>query len=155
MFLSQVISVLRRPLRPNSHARPDVITVKSLAANIVTRELFKESNLCLRDFAGSKYDCSMTRELWQRIAFEVNERLALLGEILAKQCNFYVAHRMRRANQVWNLYSRLYTEKTLRSLVSRLLDRLKNRPQKPLAFLLSATLFKWEQERITDNDMKR
>ncbi|KAM7284480.1 stAR-related lipid transfer protein 7, mitochondrial [Ixodes scapularis] len=155
MFLGQVISVLRRPLRPNTHTRSDAITARSVAANIVTRELFKHSNLCARDFAASRFECRLSKELWQRITAEVNERLVILGEILAKQCNFYLAHRMRRANQIWNLYSRLYTEKTLKTLAFRFLDRLRNRPQKPLAFLLGAALFKWEQERITDSEMKR
>ncbi|CAN7999525.1 unnamed protein product, partial [Ixodes pacificus] len=155
MFLGQVISVLRRPLRPNTHTRSDAITARSVAANIVTRELFKHSNLCARDFAASRLECRLSKELWQRLTAEVNERLVILGEILAKQCNFYLAHRMRRANQIWNLYSRLYTEKTLKTLAFRFLDRLRNRPQKPLAFLLGAALFKWEQERITDGEMKR
>lgn len=154
MILNQLVSALRRPLRPSNHPRSDLVTIKSFAANVATRELFKESSLCVRDFAGEKFECKLASELWKRVAAEANERLVLLGEILAKQCNFYVAHRMRRANQIWNLYSRLYTEKTLKTLVSRFLDRLRSRSQKPMAFLLSAALFKWEHERITDTEVK-
>lgn len=154
MILSQLVSVLRRPLRPNHHPRSDLVTMKSFAASVATRELFKESSLCVRDFAGEKFEYKLVSKLWKRVATEANERLVLLGEILAKQCNFYVAHRMRRANQIWNLYSRLYTEKTIKTLVSRFLDRLRSRSQKPMAFLLSAALFKWEHERITDTEVK-
>lgn len=140
---------------PCNQARTDLITAKSLAANIVTRELFKGHRFCVDDFARSALRYSVPRQLWQNLVVELNERLALLGEILAKQCNFYVAHRMRRANQIWNLYSRLYAEKTLIRLVSKFVERLRNKPQRTLSLLLSAAAFKWEQERITDREMKR
>ncbi|XP_035218309.1 stAR-related lipid transfer protein 7, mitochondrial-like isoform X2 [Stegodyphus dumicola] len=93
------------------------------------------------------------KKLFEYFKTEVNEKLAVLGEILTRQCNFIVSQRVRRTSQVWNLYARLYTENTIKQIISQFAKnfRLKKRP---FAVLFGAALFNWDKEKITDDEIQ-
>lgn len=97
----------------------------------------------------SFFDYSNRRKIWENC----NEKLAVLGEILTKQCNFVASHRLRRMNQIWNLYTHLYSENTIKHIVSQFVQKLRSQ-KRPFSMLFGAALFSWEREKITDEEIE-
>lgn len=93
--------------------------------------------------------------LWKTVAEKCNNKMVIFGEIITQQFNFYTAQRIRRLSQIASLYQRIYTEKSIERMVSRLATRWQNCRPKSLGFLLGASLFNWQQEKITENEMNR
>lgn len=93
------------------------------------------------------------RRLWENFKSELNDRLAVLGEILTTQCNFVASQKARRMTQIWNLYRNLYTEKSIRKIISRFVRNLGSK-KRPLSFLLGSVFFSWDKEKITDEEVE-
>lgn len=94
------------------------------------------------------------RNLWINLKSQCNEKLAILGEILTRQCNFIASQRLRRMTQIWNLYAYLYTESTIKQIVSQLARNLRSQ-KRPFTVLLGAALFSWDREKITDEEIQK
>ncbi|KAF5899963.1 stAR-related lipid transfer protein 7, mitochondrial, partial [Clarias magur] len=79
-----------------------------------------------------------------------------LLSILADHCSFVTGQRLRRALQIAELYSNLYSERSRWTLVGSIWRRLQNK-QAPTGKLLAALagVFMWEDETIRDDEMKR
>lgn len=76
--------------------------------------------------------------------------------LLANQCSFVTGQRFRRAWQIGELYSNLYSERSRMSLVSTLWRRFQSkhaRTSKLVAAL--AGVFMWEEEKIRDEELNR
>lgn len=101
----------------------------------------------LKDFTSKK-------KIWENLKFQCNEKLAVLGEILTKQCNFVASQRLRRMSQIWNLYTHLYSESTIRFMVSQFVRKLRAQ-KRPFSVLFGAALFSWERDKITDDEIER
>ncbi|XP_064602401.1 stAR-related lipid transfer protein 7, mitochondrial-like isoform X2 [Liolophura sinensis] len=85
----------------------------------------------------------------------LNERLVILSELFARQCNAIAAQRARRTAQVMNLYSRIYSEHSLRFVLERLLrsNFFKRAKGRPIYLLFGSTVFNWEKEKINDEEL--
>lgn len=85
----------------------------------------------------------------------VLKRKGLLS-IFADHCSFVTGQRLRRACQIGELYSNLYSERTRRTLVSSIWRRFqsKHAPSGKL-FAAMAGIFIWDKERIQDEEMHR
>lgn len=83
------------------------------------------------------------------------KRKGLLS-IFADHCSFLTGQRLRRACQIGELYSNLYSERTRRTLVSSIWRRFqsKHAPSGKL-FAAMAAVFIWDKERIQDEEMHR
>uniref|UniRef100_A0A1A8K7R3 StAR-related lipid transfer protein 7, mitochondrial n=1 Tax=Nothobranchius kuhntae TaxID=321403 RepID=A0A1A8K7R3_NOTKU len=83
------------------------------------------------------------------------KRKGLLS-IFADHCSFVTGQRLRRACQVGELYSNLYSERTKWTLVGNLWRRFqsKHAPAGKLAAVL-AGVFMWENEKIQDEEIRR
>ncbi|KAH9491763.1 StAR- lipid transfer protein 7, mitochondrial [Bulinus truncatus] len=81
----------------------------------------------------------------------IGVRLQLLSVLLTQQCNRVAALRLRRAFQIVVLYQRLYGEKVLIQKIKKNVSF----KSKPLLALLSATVFQWENERVTDEELNK
>lgn len=92
--------------------------------------------------------------LWEDFKLKCNEKLVILGEILTNQCNFIASQRVRRMSQMWNLYNQLYSEKTIKTIVSQWSKNLRSR-KRPLSLMLGTALFSWESEKITDEEIQK
>lgn len=79
-----------------------------------------------------------------------------LLSILADHCSFVTGQRLRRALQIAELYSNLYSERSRWTLVGSIWRRLQNK-QASTGKLLAALagVFMWEDEKIRDDEMKR
>lgn len=84
-----------------------------------------------------------------------SERKGLLS-IFADHCGFVTGQRLRRAWQIGELYSNLYSERTRRALVSSIWRRFqsKHAPTGKL-FAAMAGIFIWDKERVQDEEIHR
>ncbi|XP_029941082.1 stAR-related lipid transfer protein 7, mitochondrial [Salarias fasciatus] len=83
------------------------------------------------------------------------KRKGLLS-IFADHCGFVTGQRLRRACQVGELYSNLYSERTRRTLVGNIWRRFQSKHSsngKLIAAL--AGVFMWENEKIQDEEISR
>ncbi|KAI7793059.1 stAR-related lipid transfer protein 7, mitochondrial [Triplophysa rosa] len=79
-----------------------------------------------------------------------------LLSIFANHCSFVTGQRLRRAFQIGELYSNLYSERTRWTLVGSIWRRLQSkhtRAGKLIAAL--AGVFMWEDEKIRDEELRR
>lgn len=94
------------------------------------------------------------KKLWDDLKSQCNEKLIILGEILTNQCNLIASQRVRRMSQMWYLYNQLYSEKTVSRIVSQWAKSLRSK-RRPFSILLGASLFSWESEKITDEEIQK
>lgn len=86
---------------------------------------------------------------------DINKKLQTISDLFLRQCNVVAAQRLRRSFLIMAVYRRLYGVNTLKSFCSELgSSLLKHCKSKSLVLLCSVPLFKWEQERISDNELK-
>lgn len=80
-----------------------------------------------------------------------------LLSILADHCGFVTGQRLRRAGQVGELYSGLYSDRTRRALVGNIWRRFQNKQGCPGGKLIAALagVFMWDSEKIQDEEMHR
>ncbi|MEQ2268771.1 StAR- lipid transfer protein 7, mitochondrial [Xenotaenia resolanae] len=79
-----------------------------------------------------------------------------LLSIFADHCGFVTGQRLRRAFQVGELYSNLYSERTRWTLVGNIWRRFQNK-HAPTGKLVAALagVFMWENEKIQDEEIRR
>ncbi len=79
-----------------------------------------------------------------------------LLSIFANHCSFVTGQRLRRALQIGELYSNLYSERTRWTLVGNIWRRLQSK-HAPTGKLIAALagVFMWEDEKIGDDELRR
>lgn len=89
------------------------------------------------------------------VAGSGQKRKGLLS-IFADHCGFVTGQRLRRACQIGELYSNLYSERTRWNLVGNIWRRFqsKHAPTGKL-FAALAGVFMWENEKIQDEEIRR
>ncbi|NP_001279406.1 stAR-related lipid transfer protein 7, mitochondrial [Callorhinchus milii] len=76
--------------------------------------------------------------------------------ILASQCSYVTGLRLRRAQQIAQLYSNIYSEKSRRSLLSSLWRRFHSRHSGSCKLVAAfAAVFMWDEERIRDEELNK
>ncbi|XP_038641497.1 stAR-related lipid transfer protein 7, mitochondrial [Scyliorhinus canicula] len=76
--------------------------------------------------------------------------------ILASQCSYVTGQRLRRAQQIGQLYSNLYSEHSRRSLFTNLWRRFQSRHSGSGKLVAAfAAVFMWDSERIRDEELQR
>ncbi|XP_072122803.1 stAR-related lipid transfer protein 7, mitochondrial [Mobula birostris] len=76
--------------------------------------------------------------------------------ILASQCSYVTGQRLRRAQQIGQLYGNLYSERSRRSLFTNLWRKFQSRHSDSGKLLVAfAAVFMWDDERIRDEEMQR
>ncbi|XP_077161867.1 stAR-related lipid transfer protein 7, mitochondrial [Paroedura picta] len=79
-----------------------------------------------------------------------------LLSLLANQCSYVTSQRVRRAQQIGQLYSNIYSERTRRSLFSSLWRRFQGHYGSAGKLMAALTgVFLWEEERIKEEELKR
>ncbi|KAM8828692.1 stAR-related lipid transfer protein 7, mitochondrial [Spinachia spinachia] len=88
-------------------------------------------------------------------AGSVPKKKGLLS-IFADHCGFVTGQRLRRASQVGELYSNLYSERTRSALVGNIWRRFQSK-HPPAGKLVAALagIFLWENEKIQDEEIQR
>ncbi|XP_041066185.1 stAR-related lipid transfer protein 7, mitochondrial [Carcharodon carcharias] len=76
--------------------------------------------------------------------------------ILASQCSYVTGQRLRRAQQIWQLYNNLYSEHSRRSLFTNLWRKFQSRHSGSGKLVAAfAAVFMWDNERIQDEELQR
>ena len=92
---------------------------------------------------------------FKRLCEDLSEKLNVLSVLFVKQCNAIAAQRMRRAMQILNHYRKLgYDQDTLKNAMERMRQKVLLKKNRPLYALFGASVFQWEQEKITKNEMQ-
>lgn len=129
--------------------------------SLITRNLFPNFVSSLRNFQTSSY----VKQNWS-VYFTLKKNFRKIPTILkansvnivrncTEQCEFVIAHRIRRSQQIFSLYTKLWDEVALKQFIRKLRGQLARRGKE---FLLGAgvvSAFNWETERIKDDDMLR
>lgn len=89
------------------------------------------------------------------LASEKKKKEKLLS-IFANHCSFVTGQRLRRAFQIGELYSNLYSERSRWTLVGSIWRRLQSK-HAPAGKLIAALagVFMWEDEKIRDDELRR
>lgn len=75
---------------------------------------------------------------------------------LANQCRFVTGLRVRRAQQIAQLYGRLYSESSRCALLGRFWRRLRGRPGHASVLMAALSgVFVWDEERIQEEELQR
>ncbi|CAN9504921.1 unnamed protein product [Ophioblennius macclurei] len=84
------------------------------------------------------------------------KRRGCLLSIFADHCGFVTGQRLRRACQVGELYSDLYSERTRRALVGNMWRRFQSKHASNGRLIAAlAGVFMWESEKIQDEEIRR
>lgn len=85
-----------------------------------------------------------------------NKKKERLLSLFASHCSFVTGQRLRRALQVGELYSNLYSERSRWTLVGSIWRRLQSK-HAPAGKLIAALagVFMWEEEKIRDDELRR
>ncbi|KAG7476655.1 hypothetical protein MATL_G00085140 [Megalops atlanticus] len=76
--------------------------------------------------------------------------------ILANQCSFVTGQRFRRACQIGELYSNIYSERSRLSLMSTLWRRFQSKHSRTGKLVAAlAGVFMWEDEKIKDEELQK
>lgn len=75
----------------------------------------------------------------------------IMHNIYPKNIYFFYLHRIRRGQQIFSLYSKIWEERALREIVRH----LSRRGREVLMASCVAAIFDWERERIADDVMNR
>ncbi|XP_044273361.1 stAR-related lipid transfer protein 7, mitochondrial [Varanus komodoensis] len=79
-----------------------------------------------------------------------------LLSLLANQCSYVTGQRVQRAQQIGQLYSSIYSEKTRKSLFSSLWRKFQGHHGNACKLMAALTgVFLWEEERIKEEELKR
>ncbi|XP_078285181.1 stAR-related lipid transfer protein 7, mitochondrial isoform X2 [Rhinoraja longicauda] len=76
--------------------------------------------------------------------------------ILASQCSYVTGQRLRRAQQIGQLYNNLYSERSRRSLFTNLWHKFQSRHSGSGKLVVAfAAVFMWDEEKIHDEELQR
>ncbi|CAL9683487.1 unnamed protein product [Knipowitschia caucasica] len=78
-----------------------------------------------------------------------------LLSILADHCGFVTGQRLRRAWQVGQLYSNIYSDRTKRNLVGTMWRTFQSRHSSGRLLAALAGVFMWDSEKIQDDEIQR
>ncbi|KAJ6653247.1 hypothetical protein lerEdw1_009411 [Lerista edwardsae] len=78
-----------------------------------------------------------------------------LLSVLANQCSYVTGQRVWRAQQIGQLYSNIYSERTRKSLFSSLWRKFQRRHANACKLMAALTgVFLWEEERIKEEELR-
>lgn len=83
----------------------------------------------------------------------VKENSSKIVQTCVENCEYVLAHRIRRSQQIWSLYTQLWGRESLEMLKQRLKSQLAKR--RTLMFTVFAASYDWDKERIPDQDILR
>lgn len=116
---------------------------------------FKSTSSDFRKYA----DFFFTSKFYPRlkdfnVSPNVREQSSKIFKICSKQCEYILAHRIRRSQQIFSLYRRWWGDLRLKLLFQRLNSTLWK--QKKFTYIAcAAPVFNWNEKRIPDDELAR
>lgn len=84
----------------------------------------------------------------------IKDQSASLLKLWAHQCEFVVAQRIRRSQQMFYMYSRMWEERNFKELLRNMRMALSRR-RKVFLGAVGVSTFNWNEKRISDEEMKQ
>lgn len=84
------------------------------------------------------------------IRLKLKEHSVNIVKLCTQQFEFVVAHRIRRGQQVFSLYNKIWDEKALQDIINKIRKQLFNRGREIVFSACGVAFFNWEKERIPD-----
>ncbi|PNF40186.1 hypothetical protein B7P43_G08275 [Cryptotermes secundus] len=117
------------------------------------------STVTVHDYHTSR--CMHARDtlLWyfkqgvQRFPLSLKEQSVQIVRVCTQQCEWVLAHRIRRGQQIFSLYSKLWDEVALKELMKKMRHQLSRRGKEFLLTAAGMSVFNWEEERIPDEEV--
>ncbi|KAK0080945.1 hypothetical protein PV325_013069 [Microctonus aethiopoides] len=88
-----------------------------------------------------------------RISVWLNEQSIHIARACTKQLEFILAQRIRRSLQLFYLYNKLWDERALKLLMKSWRYRLGRNTKEFIMGAVGVTIFNWDDERITDDEL--
>jgi hypothetical protein len=88
-----------------------------------------------------------------RIPLSLKEQSVQIVRVCTQQCEWVLAHRIRRGQQIFRLYSKLWDEVALKELMKKMRLQLSRRGKEFLLTAAGMSVFNWEKERIPDEEV--
>lgn len=85
----------------------------------------------------------------------IKDQSSNLLRVWAHQCECVIAQRLRRGQQMFCLYSKLWEERALRELINKMRQQMTRRGKEFVFGAIGIGAYDWEANRITDADMKK
>ncbi|XP_069671090.1 stAR-related lipid transfer protein 7, mitochondrial-like [Periplaneta americana] len=89
----------------------------------------------------------------QKFPLSLKEHSVHIVRVCTQQCECVLAHRIRRGQQIFSLYSKLWDEVALKELMKKMRHQLSRRGKEFLMGAVGVSLYNWEKERITDEEV--
>ncbi|XP_062870506.1 stAR-related lipid transfer protein 7, mitochondrial [Trichomycterus rosablanca] len=137
--------------------RAPMCTIGASAARLQGMSAYRQASGAGRVQSGTAaWLESLFTRLHKSIRSSSEKKPGGLLSILADHCGFVTGQRLRRAFQIAELYSNLYSERSRWTLVGNIWRRLQSK-HAPAGKLLAALVgvFMWDDERIRDDEMRR
>lgn len=99
----------------------------------------------------------LLREGWSAAgAMDPRGERKKMVSILASQCSYVTGQRLRRAQQIGQLYNNLYSERSRKSLFTNLWRKFQSRHSGSGKLVMAfAAVFMWDEEKIHDEELQR
>lgn len=91
----------------------------------------------------------------KRISIWFREQSTQVAQVCKKQFEFVAAQRIRRYIQIFQLYSKIWDEVALREFMRSWRLRLARNTKNFLISATGVTVYNWDRERISDEEINR
>lgn len=89
----------------------------------------------------------------RKIGLWVKEQSVQVAEACTRQFEFIAAQRIRRSVQIFHLYTRIWDEVALKEFIKSWRHRVARNTKRFLMSTVGVTMYNWERERISDEEV--
>lgn len=88
-----------------------------------------------------------------KFPLSLKEQSVNIVKVCTQQCECVLAHRIRRSQQMFSLYNRLWDEVALKELLRKMKQQLSKRGKEVLLSAVGISAYNWNKERIPDEEL--
>lgn len=95
------------------------------------------------------------RECQKKISLWLRDRSGRVAEACIRQVEFIAAQRVRRSMQIFHLHARVWEKVVLKEFIKSWRNRSFRNSKRLLTSTIGVTVFNWDHERISDEQLNR
>lgn len=104
---------------------------------------------------GHRENYGKLREYRKRLSLWLKEQGGQVAEACARQFEFIAAQRIRRSLQIFHLYTRIWDEVALKEFMKSWRNRTLRNTRHFLMSSIGITMYNWERDRISEEELNR
>ncbi|XP_071449050.1 stAR-related lipid transfer protein 7, mitochondrial-like isoform X2 [Hetaerina americana] len=124
---------------------PFRISIVSFAESVCVKLLSE-----VKTVNNSKDLLNLISNTFSSLTLKLKDQSVNVVRLCTKQFECVVAHRIRRGQQVFSLYNKIWDEKALEDIVRRMRKKFLTRGKELVFTACGVVIFNWEKERIPD-----